>query len=310
MSRMKIFLQAVSTLFIVSIVVFGVGCANETAAKGKVADKFSLETQKIRAGLEFFNSGDYKSAINLIDEISALKLSTVSDYNLRGEYLTKVGEYHFDTQNHEKGQELFDLAVQDYDSAIKLAPNDINSYINRGNFYCKHGYQDLAIKDYDKVLELDQNNADAYIGRGNAYNTARHLAQRDLHKAVELNPNNFKAYIARSVIYLDIEQNNLAIEDATKAVELNPTNSEVYINRGGIYLNLKQYDLALQDYNKALELDSKNFSAYKGRAMVYFSLKQYEQAIEELNKAIEIYPELNAVNLRRHCDYLRLQENK
>ena len=99
MIRMKIFLQAVSTLFIVSIVVFGVGCANETAAKGKVDDKFSLETQKIRSGLEFFNSGDYKSAINLLDEIFALKLSTVSDYNLRGEYLGKVGEYHYDTQS-------------------------------------------------------------------------------------------------------------------------------------------------------------------------------------------------------------------
>ena len=43
--------------------------------------------------------------------------------------------------------------------------------------------------------------------------------------------------------------------------------------------------------------------------MIYFDMKQYEQAIAELNKAIEIYPELNAVNLRRHCDYLRLHEN-
>lgn len=306
----KILLNVLSTLFIVSILVFGVGCGNESAAKCKVADKFSLESQKIREGLELFTSGDYKGAINLLDEISALKLHTVADYNLRGEYLVKIGEYHFDTMNHEKGQELFDLAIRDYDSAIKLAPNDVDSYINRGNFYCKHGYQDLAIKDYDKALELNPNNADAYIGRGNAYNTARHLAQRDLHKAVELNPNNFKAYIARSVIYLGIEQNNLALEDANKAIELNPTNSEVYINRGDIYLNLKQYDSALKDYNKALELDSKNFRAYKGRAMIYFDMKQCEQAIEELNKAIEIYPELNAVNLRRHCDYLRLQENK
>lgn len=215
----KNFVRVPSTFFIALIVVFGVGCGNETAAKGKIADKFSLESQKIRAGLELFNSGDYKGAINLLDEISALKLNNVADYNLRGEYLAKVGEYHFDTQNHEKGQELFDLAVQDYDSAIKLAPNDVDSYINRGNFYCKHGYQDLAIKDYDKALELDPNNADAYIGRGNAYNTARHLAQRDLYKAVELNPNNFKAYMARSVIYLGIEQNNLALEDQIGSVK-------------------------------------------------------------------------------------------
>ena len=38
--------------------------------------------------------------------------------------------------------------------------------------------------------------------------------------------------------------------------------------------------------------------------MIYFDMQEYERAIEELNKCIEIYPELNAVNLRRHCDYM------
>lgn len=289
-------------LFIVSMMIFVVGCDNETAAK-------SFEAQKIREGLNLFDSADYKGAIGLLDEISALKLNTSGEYNLRGEYLVKIGEYHYDTMNYDKGKELFDLAIRDYDSAIKLAPNDVDSYINRGNFYCKHGKQDLAIKDYDKVLELDPNNVDAYIGRGNAYTNAANLAQRDLNKAIELNPNDFRAYMARSIIYLKIGQNNLALEDANKAVELNPNNSEVYNNRGLVYHNLKQYDSALQDYNKALELAPKNFKAYKGRGMVYFDMQEYARAIEELNKCIEIYPELNAVNLRRHCDYL-MHKNK
>ena len=268
------------------------------------AADLSFEVQKIREGLNLFNSSDYKGAIGLLDEISALKLNTAGEYNLRGEYLVKIGEYHFDTMNYDKGKELFDLAILDYDSAIKIAPNDVDSYINRGNFYCKHGKQDLAIKDYDKVLELDPNNVDAYIGRGNAYTNTGHLAQRDLNKAIELNPNDFRAYMARSIVYLKIGQNNLALEDANKAVELNPNNSEVYNNRGLVYHNLKQYDSALWDYNKALELDAKNFKAYKGRGMVYFDMQEYARAIEELNKCIEIYPELNAVNLRRHCDYM------
>lgn len=305
----KIFVHLAMTLVIVSMMVFVVGCDNETAANSKVPEK-NFETQKIREGLDLFNSLDYKGAIELCDEISALKLNTVAEYNLRGEYLVKVGEYHYDIMNYDKGKELFDLAIRDYDSAIQLAPNDVDLYINRGNFYCKHGNQDLAIKDYDKVLELDSNNVEAYIGRGNAYTNTGHLAQRDLNKAIELNPNNFKAYMARSIIYLKIGQNNLALEDANKAVELNPNNPEVYNNRGLVYNNLKQYDSALQDYNKALELDPKNFSAYKGRGMIYFEMQEYERAIEELNKCIEIYPELNAVNLRRHCDYLIHQRNQ
>lgn len=305
----KIFVHVAMVLFIVSMMVFVAGCGNETAANSKIPEK-SLEAQKIREGLDLFNSLDYKGAIELCDEISALKLNTVAEYNLRGEYLVKVGEYYYDIMNYDKGKELFDLAIRDYDSAIQLAPNDVDSYINRGNFYCKHGNQDLAIKDYDKVLELDSNNVEAYIGRGNAYTNTGHLAQRDLIKAIELNPNNFKAYMARSIIYLKIGQNNLALEDANKAVELNPDNPAVYNNRGLLYNNLKQYDSALQDYNKALELDPKNFSAYKGRAMIYCEMQEYERAIEELNKCIEIYPELNAVNLRRHCDYLIHQRNQ
>ena len=299
----KIFVGAVMTLFIVSIMACVVGCSNETAANSKVTEK-SFESQKILEGLNLFDSLDYKGAINLLDEISALKLNTVAEYNLRGEYFVKVGEYHYDIMNYDKGKELFNLAIQDYDSAIKLNPNDVGSYINRGNFYCKHGEQDLAINDYNKVLELDPNNVDAYIGRGNAYTNTGHLAQKDLNKAIELNPNDFRAYIARSIIYLNIGQKDLALEDANKAVELNPNNPEVYNNRGFIYHDLKQYDSALQEYNKALELEPKNFKAYKGRGMIYFDMQEYEQAIEELSKCIEIYPELNAVNLRRHCDYL------
>ena len=299
----KIFVRVMMLLFIVSMMIFVVGCDNETAANGNAVEK-SFEAQKIREGLNLFDAADYKGAIGLLDEISALKLDTAAEYNLRGEYLVKIGEYHFDIMNYDKGKELFDLAIRDYDSAIKLAPNDVESYINRGNFYCKHGKQDLAIKDYDKALELDPNNVDAYIGRGNAYGNTGHLAQRDLNKAIELNPNDFRAYMARSIIYLNIGQNNLALEDANKAVELNPQNPEVYNNRGLIYHNLKQYDSALQDCNKALELDPKNFSEYKGRGMIYFEMQEYERAIEELNKCIEIYPELNAVNLRRHCDYM------
>lgn len=312
----KISARMIATLFVVSIMFFVVGCNNETAANSKVIGKsspvadLSFEAKKIREGLDRFDSLDYKGAIELCDEISALKLNTVAEYNLRGEYFVKVGEYHFDIMKHDKGQELFNLAIQDYDSAIKLAPNDIDTYINRGNFYCKHGKQDLAIEDYNKVLELDPNNVDAYIGRGNAYTNTGHLAQRDLIKAIELNPNDFKAYMARSIIYLNIGQNNLALEDANKAVALNPKNSEVYNNRGLVYHNLKQYDSALQDYNKALELDPKNYKAYKGRAVVYSDMEEYEKAIEELNKCIEIYPELNAVNLRRHCDYLMRKMNQ
>lgn len=317
-------------VLMLATMVFAVGCGNEastnnknlstvskTATANANTQNLSLESQKIQEGLDLFDLGDYNGAINFLDEISALNLVTVDEYNLRGEYFLKVGRYHFDIMQNEKGKELLDLAIQDYDSAIQIDPDDVDSHINRGNAYCKQGEYDTAIPDYDKAIELAPNNVDAYIARGEAYDLSlqdkKDLAIQDLNKAIQLNPNYFKAYIARSNFYLSSQQYDLALENANKAVELNSEAPEVYNQRGCVYLNLKQYDSAIKDHNKALELDPKNFSAYIDLGHVYFALKQYEQAIEELNKGIEIYPLLNAVNLRRHCDYLihkRDAENK
>ena len=131
------------TMFIVSIMFSTVGSENVTSASEKnlsAADKqITVEFQKIQKALDLFENSDYKSAIELCDEISALNLNTAAEYNLRGKYFVKTGEYYYDTMNYEKGKELFDSAVRDYDSAIQLDPNDIDSYINRGNFYCRHG---------------------------------------------------------------------------------------------------------------------------------------------------------------------------
>lgn len=89
-------------LFIVSIVIFVVGCDNETADNDKVTEQslsaadLSFEAQKIREGLALFEAADYKGAIELCDEISALNLNSVAEYNLRGEYHYDILRRHCD----------------------------------------------------------------------------------------------------------------------------------------------------------------------------------------------------------------------
>src|SRR4051812_7421179 len=56
-----------------------------------------------------------------------------------------------------KGQ--YDRAIEDYDQAIKLNPNDADVFVNRGNAYARKGQNDRAIQDFDQALKLDPNNA-------------------------------------------------------------------------------------------------------------------------------------------------------
>src|SRR5256885_11149876 len=51
-----------------------------------------------------------------------------------------------------KGQ--YDLAIQDFASAIKRNPNDAAAFYSRGSSYFAKGQTDSAIQDFDKAINL------------------------------------------------------------------------------------------------------------------------------------------------------------
>ena len=62
----------------------------------------------------------------------------------------------------------FDAAIRDFDSAMKLNPNDVIVVTTRGNaWYAKQDY-DKAIRDYEQAIRLDPKNATTVTSRGNA----------------------------------------------------------------------------------------------------------------------------------------------
>ena len=53
-------------------------------------------------------------------------------------------------------------AIEDYDKAIELDPNDAEAYNDRGSSYHRLGQNERAIEDYDEAIKLDPDNAEAY----------------------------------------------------------------------------------------------------------------------------------------------------
>lgn len=60
------------------------------------------------------------------------------------------------------------LAIQDYDQAIQLQPDDSESFYNRGNAYVRLGRYQRAIRDYDQATKLEPLNSRAFYARGQA----------------------------------------------------------------------------------------------------------------------------------------------
>lgn len=97
---------------------------------------------------------------------------------------------------------------------------------NRGNAYDDQGQPDLALNDYDQAIRLDPRLAEAYYNRAFVRYRVGQLqeALEDLDKVVQLSPDLPSAYYNRSVVLESLGQKNRAITDLQRALSLDPVN--------------------------------------------------------------------------------------
>jgi tetratricopeptide (TPR) repeat protein len=73
-----------------------------------------------------------------------------------------------------------DLALGDYNSAIKFEPKNAETYDYRGDVYRQKGDLERALSDYDRASKLDPNYASPYYSRGRIFEK-----KNDIEKARE-----------------------------------------------------------------------------------------------------------------------------
>ena len=82
-------------------------------------------------------------------------------------------------------------AIADYGQAVKINPDYVNAYLNRGiSYYLLRNYQ-LAIADYNQAIKLDPQYSLAYINRGRAYQDFgdNQRTIKDFSKALDFSKN-------------------------------------------------------------------------------------------------------------------------
>ena len=179
-------------------------------------------------------------------------------------------------------------AIEHYDKTIKLDPNFVEVYNNRGNVYQKKGEYARAIQDYDRAIARNPDDADAYYNRGNTYGKKGDYGRaiQDYDKAITLNPAYAEAYNNRGSAYGTKGDYDLAIQDYDKAIALNPDDANAYTNRGKVYRAKGDYDRAIQDYDKVIALKPDGVKAYYMRGVTWLLLKEWDKARSDLTTAM------------------------
>jgi len=144
------------------------------------------------------------------------------------------------------------------------------AFINRGNAYVDKKDHDLAIADYDQAIRLDPKHALAFNGRGIAYRAKKDYdrAIADYDQAIRLDPNFASAFnsrcFARAVAGRELSQ---ALADCNESLRLLPDQGHVLDSRGLVQLRLGAFDRAIADYDAALRKDPKRAHWLYGRGM-------------------------------------------
>jgi tetratricopeptide (TPR) repeat protein len=121
--------------------------------------------------------GDDDEAIRLFTKVLEGKPTAQFYYD----YVSRGIAYAKKNQN--------DLALADFDAALKAKPDDTDARFRRGSMYLTLKRYDDAITDFTTVVQADGMNAMAYRLRGFAYNTLGKdtLAAPDYEQACKLN---------------------------------------------------------------------------------------------------------------------------
>lgn len=158
-------------------------------------------------------------------------------------------------------QEEFEMALEYYDQAIKLAPENAKAYYLRGIANYEEVEDELAIADFDKALELGFDRIDLYYYRGLVYDSLMEEKEAVDDLTIFLNSKTAKleselvtAYTARGYCSYELGNMTVAMADYNAIIEIDPTKIGPYNMRARIYLNNKQYDKAINEYKHIQKL--------------------------------------------------------
>ena len=155
----------------------------------------------------------------------------------------------------------FDLALPYYKKWLKLHPEDIQSWLEKGTSLEKLERYQEAIECYNKVIEKNPECFLAYYQKGFA---TEHLPDGIRYKN--------KMYIKK------------AIDCYTEALKINPTNKYTHYLMGICYINLDKCDEALLSLKKAQGLDN-NELVYASMGIVLENLKRYDESTSSYGHA-------------------------
>jgi len=143
-----------------------------------------------------------------------------------------------------------------FNKAIEVKKDHI-VYNNRGNLYLNMKQYDLAIEDYDLAIKYNPSFTEAHYNKGNCMKELNEPAKaiECYRRAIMCNPKYFHAHNNMGLCYQSLNQFDNALAANQQAVKIDPNNYLIYNNMGFTLHTLMRTDDAIAAFNKSIELN-------------------------------------------------------
>lgn len=220
----------------------------------------------------------------------AVALATVSS-GCFGPPVAKVpdaAKLHNDKGVKALAEKNYDLAIKEFELALKLAPLYVQAQANLGLALHRRGHSDRAIRELKAAIENNPNYADSYNYLGIIYYDKKLYAESEkwFELAIDTYPAYDEAYYNWGVLLLAQRRDKEALGKFIQATRINAHHQESHVNAGWLYLK----NGVLKDAEQHFELanaKTEHPKALAGLGRVYMKKERWEDAIRNFRKALK-----------------------
>ena len=201
-------------------------------------------------------------------------------------------------------------AIEAYDSALKIDPNDVETLINKSSAYNELKKYDHSLNIADEAIKINPLIPEAWVNKGTALSNLNLFEEsiKAYEEACRLNPFCFDAWLNQSLPLNTLGRHGDALATCDETIKLQINSDKAYANRAITLYELKRYREAINDFDKAIALNSNFAEYYFGKGIALHHNYAYSEALTEFTKAISIQPNYAVAHYHKGLTFSEMKQ--
>lgn len=190
--------------------------------------------------------------------------------------------------NYLRQQGRMQEALRDYEQATRLNPKGEQAFNSRARLYFDMATTRdtllLALQDYNRAIELSPNNGEFLINRGATYARLGDVdkAIADINQGLKYKPKHAVGYLNRSVLYNSQRNFQQALNDIESYLSLKPYHADLWYEKGRALRNLNRLPESIPAFSRAIQLNQRQAVFYYERGRTYMAMNQINEAKQDV----------------------------